>query len=149
MRSVSGGLSQDCSFGTHCSLKTALGGAIVIDIKRGLHEDRKVEEAEGNIADDFPPDGQDVEAARLKDQGPSQGVHHRKGFGRDVGVTKLVDFDEDQDQHHIHHRGVKLKADVAGADMEDAAEYSLEIQVKVESSVALEETCIIMEKPIV
>ena len=125
VNSVSGRLSEDCCLRAHGGLQTALGGAKVVNIKSCLNEDAEVEKTEGNIADDFAADGEDVEAACLQDEGPSQGVHHRKGLGGDVGVPKLVELDEDQDEHHIHHRGVKLKADVAGTDMEDAAEYSL------------------------
>ena len=126
LNSVSGRLSEDCSFGADRSPHTAFCGAVVINVKRSLQEDGEVEQAEGDIADDFAPDGENIEAAGLQDKRPSQRVHHWKGLCRDVWVSKLVELDEDQNQHHIHHRGVKLKADVARTDMEDAAEYSLQ-----------------------
>ena len=40
-------------------------------------------------------------------------------------MSELVEFDEDQDQHHVHHSSVELEADITWADMEDTAKYSL------------------------
>ena len=149
VNSVSSRLSEDCSLGAHGGLQTALGSAKVVNIKSSLNEDGEVEQTEGNITDDFATNGVDVEAACLQDEGPGQGVHHWKGLGRDVWVPKLIELDEDQNEHNIHHCGVKLKADVAGTDMEDTAEYSLKNYLQVRSSQELVNTCIIMEKPIV
>ena len=100
--------------------------ATVVNVECSLQEDGEVEKTEGDVANDFATNREDVEAAGLKNKGTSQGVHHRKRLGRDVGVPKLVQFDEDQNEHHIHHRGVKLEADVAGAVVEDGTEDALQ-----------------------
>ena len=123
--SVSGGGSQDCCSSAYSSPEAAFCGAVVVDVKGSLHEDGEVEKAEGDVANDFATNREDVEAAGLKDKGTSKGVHHWEGLGRDVWVSELVEFDEDQDQHHVHHCSVELKADIARADMEDTTEDSL------------------------
>ena len=42
-----------------------------------------------------------------------------------IWMPELVDLDKDKDHHDVHHGGVKLQADITGADMEDCTEYSL------------------------
>ena len=84
-----------------------------------------MEKAKGDVANDFATNWEDVEAAGLKNKSTSEGVHYWEGLGRDVRVSELVEFDEDQDQHHIHHCSVKLEADITRADMEDTTEDSL------------------------
>ena len=46
-------------------------------------------------------------------------------IGCNIRVPELVDLDEDEDHHDVHHCGIKLQADVARADMEDGTEDSL------------------------
>ena len=123
--SVSGGGSQDCCSSAYSCPEAALGGAVVVNVEGGLQEDGEVEKAEGDVANDFATNRKDVEAAGLKDKGTSKGVHHWEGLGRDVWVSELVEFDEDQDQHHVHHSSVELEADITRADMEDTAKYPL------------------------
>ena len=39
-----------------------------------------------------------------------------------VWVAELINLDEDQHQHNIHHGGVKLETDVAETDMDDCTD---------------------------
>ena len=43
-------------------------------------------------------------------------------------MSKLVNFDEDKNEHNIHHGGVKLETNVAGAGVEYCTEDALENQ---------------------
>jgi hypothetical protein len=40
-------------------------------------------------------------------------------------MAQLVDLDKRQNHHHVHHRGVKLEADIGRTQVEDAAEDAL------------------------
>ena len=93
--SVFGGGSQDCCSGAYSSPEAALCGAVVVNVEGSLQEDGEVEKAEGDVANNFAANREDVEAAGLKDEGTSKGVHYWEGLGRDVRVSELVEFDED------------------------------------------------------
>ena len=47
------------------------------------------------------------------------------GVSCNIWMPELVDLDEDKYHHDVHHGGVKLKADVARADMKDGTEDPL------------------------
>ena len=52
-------------------------------------------------------------------------------------MSKLIYFDEHKNEHDVHHGGVELETDVAGAGMEYGTEDSLKNQA---DSHAVEQT---------
>ena len=63
--SVSGGGSQDSCSSAHSCPEAALGGAVVVNVECSLQEDGEVEKAEGDVANDFATNREDVETAGL------------------------------------------------------------------------------------
>ena len=117
--------------------KSGKNSTIIIAVNCNLDNGSDVGKAEQSVEDDLAIDSVDVQGDCFEEENDDKCIHDSESIKGHIRMSKLIYFDEHKNEHDVHHGGVELETDVAGAGMEYGTEDSLKNQA---DSHAIEQT---------